>query len=91
MGEYADRRRSGGAEATIELDCEDGIGDRIVAETRGNALALLELPHELLPRKLAGGFGLPVNVSLRGRIEASFLRRVQQLPAETDRLLELGA
>ena len=35
------------------------VRDRIVAETRGNPLALLELPRGLTPAELAGGFGLP--------------------------------
>src|SRR5689334_2562754 len=35
------------------------VRDRIVAETRGNPLALLELPRGLGPAELAGGFGLP--------------------------------
>ena len=42
-------------------------------------------------RDLAGGFGLPGDGSLPGRIEASFRRRVEQLPAETQRLLLLAA
>jgi AAA ATPase domain len=35
------------------------VRDQIVAETRGNPLALLELPRGLTPVQLAGGFGLP--------------------------------
>ena len=35
------------------------VRDLIVAETRGNPLALLELPRGLAPAELAGGFGLP--------------------------------
>ena len=41
----------------VRLD--ERVRDRIVAETRGNPLALLELPRGLTPRELAGGFGLP--------------------------------
>ena len=47
------------------------VGDRIVAETRGNPLALLELPRGLTPTQLAGGFGLPAP-SLAGRLEEQF-------------------
>ena len=50
------------------------VRDLIVAETRGNPLALLELPRGLAPTDLAGGFGLPATVSLPGRIEDSFRR-----------------
>ena len=64
------------------------VQNRILAEAHGNPLALLELPHELSPAELAGGFGLG---PLPGRIEESFLRRVQQLPAATQRLLLVAA
>ena len=45
------------------------VRDLIVAETRGNPLALLELPRGLSPAELAGGFGLPSATPLAGRIE----------------------
>ena len=67
------------------------VRDRIVAETRGNPLALLELPRGLTPAELAGGFGLPGAVPLSGSIEESFRRRVDALPAEARRLLQLAA
>src|SRR6476659_983963 len=37
---------------------DERVRDRIVAETRGNPLALLELPRRLTPAELAGGFGM---------------------------------
>ncbi len=67
------------------------VRDRIVAETRGNPLALLELPRGVTPAELAGGFGLPAGVPLSGRIEDSYRRRLDALPAETRRLLQLAA
>jgi DNA-binding CsgD family transcriptional regulator len=67
------------------------VRDQIVAETRGNPLALLELPRGLTVAELAGGFGLPCVVPLAGRIEASFGRRVGALPHQTQRLLLLAA
>src|ERR1700730_16885269 len=67
------------------------VRDRIVAETRENPLALLELPRGLTPAELAGGFGLPGAAPLSGRIEESFRRRLQALPAETRRPLLVGA
>src|SRR6516225_3560627 len=70
---------------------DDRARDRILAEARGNPLALIELPQELPPAKLAGGFGLPGARPLPGRIEASFRRRVQQFPADTQRLLLVAA
>src|SRR5258708_4339366 len=66
------------------------VRDRIVAETRGNPLALLELVGGLTPAELAGGFGLPA-VQLPGTIEESFRRRVEALPFGTRRLLQLAA
>ena len=67
------------------------VRDLIVAETRGNPLALLELPRGLWLAELAGGFGLPGAVSLPGRIEDSFRRQLEGLPAETRGLLALAA
>lgn len=65
--------------------------ERLVAETHGNPLALLELPRGLTPSQLAGGFALPVSVPLAGRIEASFRRRLVRLPAQSRRLLLVAA
>jgi DNA-binding CsgD family transcriptional regulator len=67
------------------------VRDLIVAETRGNPLALLELPRGLSPAELAGGFGLPGAGSLPGRIEDSFGRQLAGLPEQTRRLLVLAA
>ena len=67
------------------------VRDQIVAETRGNPLALLELPRGLTPGQLAGGFGLPAAVPLSGRIEESFGRQLDALPPATRRLLRLAA
>ncbi|MBV8578713.1 MAG: AAA family ATPase, partial [Acetobacteraceae bacterium] len=67
------------------------VRDLIVAETRGNPLALLELPRGLRPAQLAGGFGLPGAAPLTGRVEDSFARQLDVLPAETRRLLQLAA
>jgi hypothetical protein len=64
---------------------DERVRDRIVVETHGNPLALLELPRGLTPAELAGGFGLPGAIPLAGRIENSFLCRVRELPAETQR------
>src|SRR3954447_6253154 len=66
------------------------VCERIVAETRGNPLALLELHRGLSPQQLAGGFGLPNAAPLSSRIEESFLRQFEELAEET-RLLLLRA
>jgi DNA-binding CsgD family transcriptional regulator len=70
---------------------DERVRDRIVAETRGNPLALLELPRGLRAAELAGGFGLPDAPPLANRIERSFLRRLQSLPVKTQRLLLAAA
>ena len=70
---------------------DERVRDRIVAETRGNPLALLELPRGLTPEELAGGFGLPDAVALSGRIEESFRRRLTPLPPATRLLLLVAA
>ena len=67
------------------------VRDLIVAETRGNPLALLELPEGLSPAELAGGFGLPRAALLTGRGGRVFTRQLAALPAETRRLVLLAA
>jgi DNA-binding CsgD family transcriptional regulator len=67
------------------------VRDQIVAETQGNPLALLELPRGLTSADLAGGFGLPGPRPLSGRIEETFGRRIDALPAGTRLLLQLAA
>jgi DNA-binding CsgD family transcriptional regulator len=70
---------------------DERVRDRIVAETRGNPLALLELPQGLTYAELAGGFGLPNAQALSDRIEASFRRRIAPLPADVRQLLLVAA
>jgi predicted ATPase len=67
------------------------VKDRIVAETRGNPLALLELLRGLTPAELAGGFGRPDARPLESQIEQTFLRRIGSLPIATQRLLLAAA
>jgi DNA-binding CsgD family transcriptional regulator len=77
--------------SVVRWPLDERVRDRIVAETRGNPLALLELPRGLAPAKLAGGFGLPDPMPLPSRIEESFQRRMAPLPANTRLLLLLAA
>src|SRR5215467_14295406 len=70
---------------------DERVREQIVAETRGNPLALVELVRGLMPAELAGGFGLPGSVELSGRIEESFGRRVAALPDQSQRLVLLAA
>jgi len=70
---------------------DDRVRDRIVAETRGNPLALLELPRGMTAAELAGGFGLPDGGDLPRHIEEGYQRRLAELPAATQRLILLAA
>ncbi|HWF51184.1 MAG TPA: AAA family ATPase [Solirubrobacteraceae bacterium] len=67
------------------------IRDRIVAEARGNPLALLELPRGLSPAELAGGFSPQDRQTLSRRLEVSFQRRLALLPEDARRLLLVAA
>jgi DNA-binding CsgD family transcriptional regulator len=81
--------------AALAAPLDARVADQIVAETRGNPLALLELPRGLSPAELAGGFGLPgaqpVVTPLTGRIEDSFARQLAALPDQARRLVQLAA
>ena len=70
---------------------DEPVRERVLSETRGNPLALLELTHGLTPAELAGGFGLPDALPVPGRLEESLLRRLERLPGETRRLLLVAA
>src|SRR5215831_448451 len=70
---------------------DERVLERIVLETRGNPLALLELPRGLSPAQLAGGFGLAAALPLSAGIEQSFTRRLERLPRDARRLLLLAA
>jgi DNA-binding CsgD family transcriptional regulator/tetratricopeptide (TPR) repeat protein len=77
--------------STVRFVLDRPVRDRILAETRGNPLALLELPRGLTPTQLAGGFGSPEARDLSKRIEKSYIRRLETLPADTRRLLLVAA
>jgi DNA-binding CsgD family transcriptional regulator len=70
---------------------DERVIDRIVAETRGNPLALLELPRGLSASELAGGFGVSSTQPLSARLEQSFIERVRSMPGQTQRFLLLAA
>jgi DNA-binding CsgD family transcriptional regulator len=67
------------------------VHDQLVAEARGNPLALRELPRALRPAQLAGGFALAGSIPLESRIEQSLLARLRPLPASTQMMLLLAA
>jgi DNA-binding CsgD family transcriptional regulator len=86
-------RRDGRAllESVLPGRLDESVLERIVAETGGNPLALLELPRGLTPAQLAGGFDLPAALPLAAGIEESFRRRLARLPLDARRLLLLAA
>ncbi len=77
--------------AVIPGGLDERVRDRLIAETRGNPLAIVELPRELSATQLPGAFGLAGAQALSGRIEENFMRRLEALPEETRLLLLVAA
>src|SRR6516165_6737659 len=77
--------------SVIDGPLDDRTRDRIVTETHGNPLALLELPRGQTPAELALGFGVPDATPLSGRIEDHYRQTIDGLPAQTQRLLLIAA
>lgn len=75
----------------IPVPIDDHVRERVVAETRGNPLALLELPRHKSAAELAGGFDLLAAGDLPAYLEQHYNRRVDMLPDETQRLMLLAA
>jgi DNA-binding CsgD family transcriptional regulator len=67
------------------------VRDQIIAESRGNPLALIELPRAWKGGDLAGGFGSFDSQPISGMIEKSYARRASSLPADTQLLLLAAA
>ncbi len=67
------------------------VRERFLAETHGNPLALIELPRAMTSAEGATGVVRQSHDSLSARIEDSFRRQVEQLPADARRLLLLAA
>ena len=78
-------------ESALPARLDEAVLERIVVETGGNPLAILELPRGLTPAQLAGGFGLPAALPLSTGIEQSFARRLARLPRDARRLLLLAS
>jgi len=77
--------------SVVRFRLDEQVRDRILAETGGNPLALLELPRGLDPAQLAGGLGLVGAQALPDRIEEGFRRRIEALPAGTRSLMLVAA
>jgi DNA-binding CsgD family transcriptional regulator len=70
---------------------DEQVRDRLVAETRGNPLALLELVRGTSAPELAGGFAVPPTAFRSGHFQDHYLRRVRALPEPTQRLMLVAA
>src|SRR5580693_7087897 len=70
---------------------DESVRARILAETHGHPLALLELYRGRSAADLAGGFALPDTGDLPRRIEDRYAARLSELPAEVQRLVLLAA
>ena len=57
----------------LHVPVDSRVRERIVAETRGNPLALVEWPRGLTPAELAGGFGMPALLPMEGRSRRAFV------------------
>jgi DNA-binding CsgD family transcriptional regulator len=81
-------------ETVVAGPLDHRLRDRLVAETRGNPLALLELPRGRSPAELAGGFGLadgPDSPDPPAQIEERFREQMAGLPPATRLLLLVAA
>jgi DNA-binding CsgD family transcriptional regulator len=67
------------------------VRDQLIAESRGNPLALRELPRALSPAEIAGGFSLTSSMPLESRIEQSVVAQLEPLPGSARLLLLLAA
>ncbi|MEW1775345.1 LuxR family transcriptional regulator [Streptomyces sp. NPDC086777] len=77
--------------SAVHVPLDPLVRDRMVAETHGNPMALLQLPSALTPAELAGGFWLPGRRPVTSRIESAVHRRFRSLPADSRRLLLTAA
>jgi DNA-binding CsgD family transcriptional regulator len=77
--------------AAVPGPMDDAVRDRLVAETGGNPLALLELVKSTSEAELAGGFAVPPTTTVSGHLQDRFMTRVRALPEPGRRLLLLAA
>jgi DNA-binding CsgD family transcriptional regulator len=70
---------------------DPAVRNRIIAETRGNPLALLELPRAWTTAELVEGLPESDRLPLTGHLELAFAKRLGELPPDTQTLLALAA
>ena len=77
--------------SVLRFTLDETVRDRLIAETRGNPLALLVLAQSFAATRLVGGVAMPEARGLTGRIEQSFVHRLEKLPTDTRQMLLLAA
>ena len=78
--------------SVVMAPVDERIRARLVAETRGNPLALLELPRGLISAEQPGLLGMVDEPGqLSERIEGNFRERLEALPDDTQQLLVVAA
>ena len=70
---------------------DESVRARIIGETHGNPLALLEFGRSLGAARLAGGFALPDAGDVPRRLEEQYAHRLRELPDHAQRLILLAA
>ena len=78
-------------QVSINRPIDARVAERIVAETGGNPLAVVEAARELTPEQLDGRAPLPEPLPVGQRLDDLFVRRVRELPPDTQALLLLAA
>ena len=75
------------------IDCQAGpalashVRERLIEGTRGNPLALIEVPSTLTPGQRSGAEPLLDPLPVGINVQHAFLERVRRLPAETQQVL----
>src|SRR5262249_26341874 len=78
-------------ESVVKGPIDSRVRNRIISESGGNPLALLELPRAWTSAELVDGFERQSSMSLTGRMERGFEHRLDALPADTRQLLLVAA
>jgi DNA-binding CsgD family transcriptional regulator len=68
-----------------------GVAERLVRDSGGNPLALIELPSELSPAQLQGAMPLPQQLTLTAEVERAFLDRCRRQGEQVQTLLLVAA
>src|SRR2546426_11667673 len=91
VGELSEVDADALLDSILTAPLDPRVREQIISETRGVPLAMLELLRDLTPAEVAGGFGLTGGVPVSGSVEETFRRRIDALPPDSRRLLQLAA